>query len=195
MKILLTSIFTNVAEELPKLISGKLGDTTVAFVPTAADMYEDKWFVENDKNKLKEQGFKIKEIDLKSKDFEKLKEDISDCRVIFVAGGNTFYLLQEARKSGFDKVLENLKDSEVVYVGSSAGSVLLAPDIEVIDAFDDPAEAIELNDYTGLNFVDFLVLPHYGKEKHEDKFKQVIQRATQMGIKTRTLKDDEFLVI
>ncbi len=195
MKLLLTSIYVNVADELLKLIKDKPENITVAFIPTASDPYEDKWFVEVDKNKLKEQGFRIREIDLKSKNYDELKEDIKDCGVIFVGGGNVFYLLQEARKSGFDKVMESLINTETVYVGSSAGSVLLAPNIEVVDVFDDPKEAPELSDYTGLGLVDFLVLPHYGKEKYEEKFKGVIEKAFKLGLKTKTLGDDEFLII
>lgn len=110
---------------------------------------------------MKEQGFTIKELSLKSTNPTDLEKEIAGCGVIFVAGGNVFYLLQEVRKSGFYAVLSKLSP-ETVYVGSSAGSVLVGPDIGLVDTLNNPAEAFDLKDYSGLNLVDFVVLPHYG---------------------------------
>ena len=194
MRLLLTSIYANVAGELLKIINDKPENITVAFVATAADVYEDKSFVDVDRGKLKEQGFKVKEISLTDKNLSELEKETADCKVLFVAGGNTFYLLQETRKSGFDTILEKSK-SEIIYVGSSAGSVLIGPDIQFVDTLDDPKQAPELGNYTGLHLVDFVVLPHYGKQKYEEKYQTIIQRASNLGIKTRTLKDDEFILV
>ncbi|MEK7520110.1 MAG: Type 1 glutamine amidotransferase-like domain-containing protein [Patescibacteria group bacterium] len=194
MKFLLTSIYANVADELPKLISDKPESVTVAFIATAADVYEDKSFVDIDRNKLKEQGFQIKEVNLKSANSADLEKEMADCGVIFVAGGNIFYLLQEVRKSGFDTILSKL-GLEVIYVGSSAGSVLVGPDVGLVDTLDNPLEAPELKDYTGLNLIDFVVLPHYGKPKYEEKYQAIIKKATDQGLKTKTLGDSEFVVV
>ncbi len=192
MKILLTSVYANIADKLLELIDDKPENITVAFIATAADVYLFKWFVDADRNKLIEQGFKIKEISLQSKNSEALEKEMSDCSVIFVAGGNVFYLLQEVRKSDFDKVIEKMRDKDIVYVGSSAGSVLAGPDIELASALDDPSKAPELEDYRGLNLVDFVVLPHYGNAKYEEKYKQIMDRASAKGLKTKTLRDDEY---
>ncbi len=193
MKFLLTSIYANVAEQLPSLLTKKSEDTDVAFIATAADVYEDKSFVEIDREKLVSQGFKVKEIKLET--FEQIKTDLDGCDVIFVAGGNTFYLLQETRKSGFDSLLKDLLSTDKIYVGSSAGSVLVGPDIGLIDTLDDPIEAPELKNYLGLSLIDFVVLPHYGKQKYEEKYQKIIQRAVEKSIKTKTLTDNEFVIV
>jgi len=194
MKFLLTSIYANVADELPKLIGDKPENVIVAFIATAADVYEDTSFVDVDRNKLKEQGFKIREVSLTNRHFEGLKKEIADCDVIFIAGGNVFYLLQEVKKSGFDTILNKL-GPQVVYVGSSAGSVLVGPDIGLVDTLDDPSEAPELKNYTGLNLVNFVVLPHYGKPKYEERYQQIMKKAATLGFKTKTLGDNEFILI
>lgn len=195
MKFLLTSMYSNVSDKLLELIKEKPENITVAFIPTAADVYEDKWFVDLDRNKLLEQGFKIKDINLTSKNSKELEEEMSDCSVIFVGGGNVFYLLQEVRKSGLDKVITNLLKKEIIYVGSSAGSLLVGPDIEVVSTLDDILKAPELKNYKGLNLVGFIVLPHYGKPKNEDKYQQIMNNASVKGFKTKTLKDDEYLIV
>ncbi len=193
MRFLLTSTYANVAEQLPLMISGNLEDIEVAFIATAADVYEDKSFVDVDRNKLIEQGFKIREVTLSN--YEQIKSDVEGCEVIFVAGGNTFYLLQESIKSSFDLVLKGLADRNKIYVGSSAGAVLVGPDISLVGSFDDPSKAPELKDYTGLHLIDFVVLPHYGKPKYEERYQDIIKRATVKGVKTKLLRDDEYVVV
>jgi dipeptidase E len=47
------------------------------------------------------------------------------------------------------------------YIGESAGSVILAPDIEYVKAMDDCRAATELLDYASLSVLDFYPLPHY----------------------------------
>ena len=56
-KILLASDASVLIEKAVK--SGKL-----AFIPTAADTYKDKWWIKEDKIKLAKKGFNITEIDL-----------------------------------------------------------------------------------------------------------------------------------
>lgn len=160
MKLLLTSVFANVADELPKLLAEKPEDVTVAFVATAADIYENKWFVDADRNKLIAQGFKIKEVSLASKTAEELEPEIASCKVIFVAGGNTFYLLQQVRESGFDEVIRKLANTDVVYVGSSAGSIIVTPTIAIAGVEPGDENIPGLIDLTSLGLVDFEISPH-----------------------------------
>lgn len=149
--------------------------TRVAFVPTAAYTYKDKWFVKEDRDKLEEMGFDIFDLDIKDKTKEELWEKLRNVDIIFVAGGNTFYLLEKARDSGFDELVNRLVFGErVLYIGSSAGAVLACPDIKPIELLDDPSTTPNLKSTKGLNLVDFVVLPHYGDKKYEEKFKKIM---------------------
>lgn len=147
----------------------------VAFVPTAADTYKDKWFVKEDRDKLEEMGFDIFDLDIKDKEKAELEEKLRNVDIIFVAGGNTFYLLDKVRESGFDEIVKRLVFGErVLYIGSSAGAVLACPDIKPIELLDDPSAVPNLKSTKGLNLVDFVVLPHYGDKKYEEKFKKIV---------------------
>ncbi len=159
MKFFLTSVYANVADELPKLLTEIPENVTVAFIASAADVYENKWFVDADRNTLIVQGFKIKEISLSS-NAEALEKEIIGCSVLFVAGGNTFYLLQQVRESGFDKVIKKLVDTSVVYVGSSAGSLLVTPTIAIAGVEPGDENIPGLTDLTALGLVDFEISPH-----------------------------------
>src|SRR3989338_1712183 len=120
-KLLLASRFRVVAEDLRLLLTGPPEKLTVLCIPTAADVYEDKWFVAADRDKFVEMGFKVVDFNLTGQTKEAVKEALAKAHIVFVSGGNTFYLLDQARKSGFTELLPEFIEKGGVYVGSSAG--------------------------------------------------------------------------
>jgi dipeptidase E len=80
---------------------------------------------------------------------------------IHLSGGNTYYFLYWLRKRNMiEKLIQYVTDGGIL-IGVSAGSILMTPDISTSAICgDDILEG--MNDYTGLNLVDFSFLPHYG---------------------------------
>lgn len=99
---------------------------------------------------------------------------MGNASIIFVSGSNTFHLLEKVRESGFDKVVKEFVDKGVIYIGSSAGSVLVGPDIEPVAALEDRS-SINLDSTKGIGLVDFVTLPHYGKEKYKPKYEKIVK--------------------
>ncbi|MFA5827771.1 MAG: Type 1 glutamine amidotransferase-like domain-containing protein [Candidatus Shapirobacteria bacterium] len=168
MKLFLTStgLSPQVAPFFLKLISKPPKQFKVAFIPTAADPYDDKWFMEKDIQTLSDFGFPVNIVDLKA-DITFIRSQLEKSQIIFVGGGNTFYLLHWIRQSGVDKYLSQLLEDRY-YIGASAGSVLAGPDI-AISGWDPSWDTndVKLQDTTGLNLVPFAVSPHY-TEKHKE---------------------------
>jgi len=54
------------------------------------------------------EGFQVEDIDLENKKESELKEILKDKDIIYVQGGNTFYLLKYIKESGFDKLVKQL---------------------------------------------------------------------------------------
>lgn len=79
---------------------------------------------------------------------------------IYVIGGNTFYLLQELKKTGADKVLIQEICRGKLYIGESAGAIVVSPDIGYSATMDCAEKAPDLSNFTGLNVVDFYTVPH-----------------------------------
>ncbi|MCL4354375.1 peptidase E, partial [Patescibacteria group bacterium] len=175
-KLFLTSagLQKGIRDYFIELLPRKPEETKVCFIPTAADPYEDKSFIQADKDLAEEIGLQIGELDLKNENKESLLFKLSHYDVIYVCGGNTFYLLDWVRKSSFDKVIEELLDKGKVYVGSSAGSLIAGPSIEISGWKNLDKNIINLKDLTGLNLVPFGVFPHY-----EDKFKPLLEKETK----------------
>lgn len=147
-------------------------EMVIAFVPTAGGLVPRAPWVEQDRKALVEMGFQIKDVDIAGKTEEELREVCADVDCIFVAGGNTFYLLEQTRKSGFDKVIKESIAKDILYIGSSAGSVLLGPSIEWVDQFDDKSVA-HLDSEDALGIVDFSVMPH--DEVYHQKNREVME--------------------
>jgi dipeptidase E len=163
---------------LPKIIpylSDIPSRLSVAFIPTAANLYDKKPWIDDDRKKLTEMGFSVFDFDLEGKNESEVREFLKDKDLLFVAGGNTFYLLEWSQKSGFGVVVKELVDKGKPYIGSSAGSVIAGPDIESVGTFDDPQEA-QLSSTKGFGMVDFVILPHYKKDKNSVRYVTVMHK-------------------
>lgn len=94
----------SIAEDIERETGKKAEDLRLAFIYTAAEHegVKEEWLNE-DRKSLVESGFKVFDYTITDKSAKDFKKDLGDTDVIHVNGGNTFYLLLQARKSGFDK--------------------------------------------------------------------------------------------
>ncbi|MFQ8705052.1 MAG: Type 1 glutamine amidotransferase-like domain-containing protein [Thomasclavelia sp.] len=80
---------------------------------------------------------------------------------MYIIGGNIFFLLHELRKIGADKIIIQEINKGKLYIGESAGAIIIAPNISYSAEMDVLEKAFDLSDYTGLNLIDFNVVLHY----------------------------------
>lgn len=178
MKLLLTSAGLSnetLRNEFIKIVGKYPKDISVAFIITASVPEESKEFIEEDLRNLRKTGVEnIKEIDI-SKDRKTWCESIKNSDVIWIEGGNTFYLLYWIRKSGLDKEIPELLKNKV-YIGVSAGSIAAGPDIFYADwsVGGGDINTINLTDFTALSLVPFGLFPHF-----EDSFKSDLERLSK----------------
>lgn len=196
MKKLFLASFASVSLDLIRNILPKPpNQLKAAFIPTAGDPYEDKGFVYVDRDALINMGMSVIDVDLKATRNKELEKALSNVDVILVAGGNTFYLLDQVKKSGFDVIVKKLIDKGVIYIGSSAGSILCCPTIEGAKRFDSLTDAPDLTDYTGLNLVDFIIIPHAHKERYKERIQQTTDEMQAKGYNVKTFTDDQAISI
>ena len=78
-------------------------------------------------------------------------------------GGNTFYLLKELREKNLvEKIIQAINNG-VIYIGSSAGSIILGKTIETALPYDE--NWVGLEDFSGLNIVDEIIIPHANRKQ------------------------------
>lgn len=158
--MLLVSTFQNVASLLEKL-EPNLINKTVTYIPTASKVEKLGFFVRIGKWRLKRLGLVIDELDISTSSYETIKNKLMKNDLIYVTGGNTFFLLQELKRTGADKILIQEIENGKCYIGESAGAIVVSPNIEYSSEMDCVEKAPNLIDYAGLNLVDFYVVPHF----------------------------------
>lgn len=164
-KLILASSVSPIIYDAEYLFGKPFSQLRIAVVPTAANAETgDKRWLENDLQVFRDKGCTLFDVQLEGKSEGELRAECAGVDAVFVTGGNTYYLLYHMRQSGFDRVVTDLVNSGVVYIGSSAGSVVACPNINT--ASGDDASVVPLTDYTGLGFVDYCIMPHMNKEKY-----------------------------
>lgn len=194
-KLFLASIACITLDKVIEILPAPASSLKLAFIPTAANPYEDKSWLYKDRDKLVDMGFDIIDLDIENKSQEFIEHQLENIDVVFVSGGNTFYLLDKVNESGFDKVMKRLIKKGVVYIGSSAGSVLVCPTIEATDGLDDRRAAPNLKSDLALAIVDFLVFPHYGDPEYLNAYQEIMNKWKDGKYEIKTLSNNQALII
>lgn len=185
-KLILVSMLYQVTD-LVKTIEPELAGKTVTYIPTAGIVEETEGMVEEETTILESLGLAVDVLDVSAASYESIVNSLTKNDIIFIGGGNTFFLLQELRRSGADKILVREVNKGKLYIGESAGAVIACPDIGYCSGMDSPEKAPELTDYTGLGLVDFYIVPHIGnKEMGEAAEKAVEEYNSRLDLKIIT---------
>lgn len=132
----------------------------IGFISTAAspEPGDKDWFI-GQITDLQKFGFKWIDIIDFSAPGTDWKNRLEAVNVIFVSGGNTYHLLNQSKLCKFDNWLKEHID-KYVYVGSSAGSIILTPNIGTAGIEPADTNYCKIYDLTALNIVPFEIAPH-----------------------------------
>lgn len=159
-KIFLTSSFKdvcNIFADFEKNLIGK----TVTFIPTASTVEKVIFYVEAGKKALEKLGAVVEELDISTASHDEINTKLRNNDFIYVTGGNTFFLLQELKRTGADKIIIEEVNAGKLYIGESAGAMVTAANIEYAKAMDNCKKAPSLRSFDALSLVDFYTVPHY----------------------------------
>jgi len=173
-KLFLSSSFADVSEFLEPFLKKTLENLTVTFIPTASIPEVYKGYVDRDRNAFEKLGLIIDELDISTTPAHQIEETINKNDLIFISGGNTFYLLQELKNSKADTIITKAIKKGKTYIGASAGSIILSRDIRYVEKIDDKTKAKKLSGYNALNVVDFFTLPHHTNEPFKTMVEEII---------------------
>lgn len=175
-KLFLASSFSEVASLFPKFAGEEIKGKRITFIPTASLVEEVRFYVDDDRKAFEELGIIVEELEITTASPDKISEVLNRNDYIFISGGNTFYLLQELRRKGADILITEQIRAGKLYIGTSAGSIILCPDIEFVKEMDYNHTAPELQSFTGLNIVDFYILPHYLDFPFEEITQNIVKK-------------------
>jgi peptidase E len=129
---------------------------------------------------------------------QSIKTILSHANVIYVDGGNTFYLQKYILSTGFWAFAQTSLDKGCLYIGESAGGIAATKSIKTAywKGWDDPGAAtdVDWNEVTvvGGGLADFSLFMHHDEEYYGDLVKL---KTPELGHDLVSLSDNEFIVV
>ena len=176
MKLFLASSLDKTLSLLLPKLAKPIEETKVLFVANAADPYKDKWWVDLDRNAFAKAGFQLTAIDLGKVSDSEFTQYIAKADILHICGGSVFYLLSLLKQKGFDRVIiDSVRNSKILYTGTSAGSIICAPSVWLYLFDAEEAKFAEgMEDHSGFGLVNFLIIPHCENPRFTESNKNMI---------------------
>lgn len=168
---------------------GGFNNKTIAYIPTAGNGEGwGSWREGGSWQLVQTLGANVKLIQLEDYIDKDPAEDIKNSDMVWFSGGQCGYLMYWIRRTQLDKKIKNILDNGTIYIGSSAGSMITAKTLDIVEWY------IGENEHgagviPGLNLVDFDIYPHY--EDH--LYDQIKEKYS--GNKLYLLKNGEAVII
>ncbi|WEV64621.1 Type 1 glutamine amidotransferase-like domain-containing protein [Bifidobacterium sp. ESL0732] len=162
-RVLLASSMLPALRSLRSLLPKRRGNhprLRIAYIPTADNQEITRYLRPFVRRLLRASGFRVHQLEVARASKEEIRYILSTCNIIWVGGGNSFFLLHELNRSKAAEIIVEEVAKGKTYVGVSAGAVVAGPDIDYIGEMDERGAAPSLQDMTGLHLVDFRVIPH-----------------------------------
>ena len=170
----------------------------LVLIYTAAEIYEDKDWFWADRKSLIDVGFDLTDYTITGKTEDQIKYDLEQYDSMYISGGNTFYLLQQAQLCGFNSIIRDMVlYKNKTYISSSAGSIIAGPDISPTFRIQILDEAPLLGGFEGFGLVNFCVFPHWGRDDFKEVYlnKRMIQAYTHNQIPIILMTDNHYVHI
>lgn len=196
MKLILASSLTSgllgkILHHLPK----PLAVSKIVCIPTAANVYlpENRAWQTEEIEVLRHAGAVLDVFDIAGKNPQQVAQKLEQSDIVYVTGGNSFYLLEQMQRSGVANPLKALFKRGGVYLGTSAGAVVAGEDIGYIAPMDDPHMA-KLSSTKGLGLVPYLIVPHTHHPKFDPLARQIFAKPP-VGQNLIGLTDNQALLV
>lgn len=181
-KLFLASWFAEVGSLFPAWIGDSVQWKTVTFIPTAWIPEEITCFIDDDRKAFEDLGIFVDQLEISTASAEEIEDKLKKNDYIFVSGGNVFFLLQEMKRTGTDTLIKKLIWEGKPYIWTSAGSMILSPNIAYWALMDDPEKASDLSDFSALGLVDFFFVPHHTEEPFAELVDQIIEKYADLPL-------------
>jgi len=199
-KLFLASWFAGSSTLLPDFVSEDLTNKKVVFIPTAGGYEmpdEDRagldFFNEKDKEALEQLGMVVEVLEVSTASFKEVKKSIVNADCLFVCGGSTFFLMQELKRKGADNLIVQHIEQGKLYMGTSAGSLLLQKQIVVADVETHDFAPELKGDCSGLGYLDFCMYVHYGGNFWGNDDESIAKYYS--GLNCQTLADNQAVTV
>ena len=191
MPILITSTglsFPKAQKKFSEVLKGISKKNALVITTAAENKSKNKYSILSKKQLL---SYGIKKVEFF--DLEKNKNiNLSNFGIVYVCGGNTFKLMKCVNNSNFTDNIKKFLKGNNLYLGVSAGSIILGPSIEIANCGKDGDENIvNLKNLNGMNILPFSVSPHF-KTSEKIELEKFSKKAKY---KVKPLTDEDIIYI
>lgn len=176
-RLFLASTFSRVAD----LFAERVPKCRVLLIANPLDPYHEGYDgARADRRAFTSRGFKVLNWDLRELRAEELRDELvvhKTFRVLHVCGGSAVYTINLLRERGMDKVISEAVSKGLIYTGTSAGSMICAPDLALCKDDVDEIEAGQegkLKDRRGLGLVGFYTVVHAQDKYYSESNRKLV---------------------
>jgi len=163
----------------------------IAYIPTALNGIETfgDWKTTSSTYKyIQTLGVQVTPVVLEEYRDKRVLDALKGKDIIWLAGGSCSYLMYWILRCELDRYLPDLLHAGSIYIGSSASSMIAAPNLKLAEWYIGETEA-HAGEMKGLGITDFDIYPHY-----EDALLEEI-KSHQRDIPMYLLKNGEAITI
>lgn len=147
-------------------------------------------YIDRNVHMLANLGFTIENIDSYKLDGDN-PPSLEDIDVLLMLGGNEYRHMKWIRKQGLMPRIIEFIEKNGVYLGRSAGAIIMGPDVDV-EHWSITTNDVGLKDTAGFGFVDFITVPHID---WRDNVERVINFHKESGHKMIYLTDQQAVLV
>jgi dipeptidase E len=201
MKLVLTStgfFIKEIAEKTAELAGKPLAKLNIAIINEAYSVENGgkRWIIKELGNIDHYVGGEIDFINLLALSSEEIEERIKLSDVIYVMGGHTDYLMSVFQKTGFDRLLKDRILEDKVYLGSSAGAMVICRRNSKEAYLDIYGEEGEYGVENYMDLVDFTIKPHIDSVEFPNNNIENLERVCKgLDFDCYGLKDDQAIIV
>ena len=144
--------------------------TAFISTPVEGDDQSDLSWVEEERVGLRKNGFDIFDYTITRNPPAIFKEDLKDIEVLYISGGNEFYLKEKSNNSNFGAFVMDFVNKGGIYIGTSCGSIIAGQDMSALLQLTDHETLEQPVDAVGFGLVNFSILPHWGSTEFKDRW-------------------------
>jgi dipeptidase E len=165
--------------------------------PVEGDDQSDLSWVEEERVGLRVNNFEIFDYTIAGKTLMQIQKDLKDIEVLYISGGNEFYLKEKSNESGFAEFVHDFIGDGGLYIGTSCGSIIMGVDMSPLLKLTDHQALSKPVDTKGFGLVDFTILPHWGSQEFRGRWlnDESFNLMYQSNIKIIALNNYEYVEV
>lgn len=186
----------NTVDDAARLVGKPKSEISVGIINEAyaVERGDKRWVLNNLTSAWDNFGGEVDMVNLLALSMAEVEQRLADKDIIYVIGGNTDYLMTVFAKTGFDRLLAKLLETKV-YVGSSAGSMVLGKRISEAAYHLIYGEDSPYNVEPYLELVDLSIMPHLDSPLFANRRETLIEAVGDFDGLVYGLRDDSAVVV